>query len=336
MAPNKQRAAVITRDGVAFSSADVAKPASGQILVKIVAAAQNPSDCKCNPFLSEGTYGGIVGCDFAGTVEEIGPGVPEGARAIGERVAGFIFGSISPNGAFSEYVIANAEYGLVPIPDDWSFEEAAQLGATPFTALQALHEGLRLPSPLEPQTGPQRNILIWGGSSSIGQYTIQFAKIGGLRVITTASARNFDLVKGLGADEVYDYHDADVVQKIRAATGNTLDIAVDTISEGQTPQQVTDSIGPHGGSVAIVVPYESPRADVKVTFSAVPDLLKHPHNAWFVNLYKKILATGKIKPNPILFWPNGIAGVKDGLQFMQDGKVSAQKITYRIAETPAP
>ncbi|KAI0264909.1 chaperonin 10-like protein [Gloeopeniophorella convolvens] len=340
MAPSKQRAVVITKDGATFSSADVPKPGPGQILVKVVAAAQNPTDWKTlTRLVKAGTYGGISGCDFAGTVEEIGPDVPEGARTVGERVAGYIVGGISPNGTFSEYVVVNAEYGIVPIPGDWSFEEAAQLGVAAFTALQTLHETLKLPSPFEPQTGPQRTILIWGGSSSVGQYAVQFAKIGGLRVITTASARNFDLVKGLGADEVYDYHDADVVDKIRATTGNVLDIAVDTISEGQTPQQVTSSIGPQGGSVAIILPYESPRADVKVTFSGAPNLLKHvsssvcwyapsyellqePHAAWFVDVLKKILATGKIKPNPILVWPNGIADAKEGLRFMQDGKVT--------------
>ena len=76
---------------------------------------------------------------------------------------------------------------------------------------------------------------------------------------------------------------------------------------------------------------------------------------WYVDLFKKILATGKIKPIPVAVQPNGLAGVKDGLQYMQDGKVSpvhgnvsisqiktltvtlqvsAQKLTYRISDTP--
>ena len=109
----------------------------------------------------------------------------------------------------------------------------------------------------------------------MGQYAIQFAKLGGFRVITTASPKNFELVKGLGADEVFDYHDETVVEKIRAATGNALDIAVDNISEGKTPEQVTGAIGDKGGRVASTLPYESPRPDVKVKFSMVPNLLKH-------------------------------------------------------------
>ena len=73
---------------------------------------------------------------------------------------------------------------------------------------------------------------------------------------------------------MFDYRDEGVVQKIRAATDNALDIAVDTISEGKTPEQVTGAIGDQGGRVAIILPYESPRPDVKVKFSMAPELLK--------------------------------------------------------------
>ena len=179
------------------------------------------------------------------------------------------------NGSFAEYLAADAELGVVPIPDGWSFEEAAQLGVAPLTALQCLHQTLELPSPFE-NVRPgdqQRAILIWGGASSVGQYAIQFAKLGGLRVLTTASPKNFDLVKDLGADEVFDYRDENVIEKIRTATSNALDIAFDTIAEGKTAEQVAGAIGDKGGKVAIILPYESPRPDVKVVFSKLPDLL---------------------------------------------------------------
>jgi NADPH:quinone reductase-like Zn-dependent oxidoreductase len=342
MAPIKQRATFVSESGLTFGLVDVRKPGPGQILVKVVAAAQNPTDWKTlGRVLKEAKYGGIVGNDFAGVVEELGPDVPEGMWTVGERVAGLVFGTDKANGAFSEYVVADAELQVVPIPGGWSFEEAAQLGVAPLTALQCLHETLELPSPFEVASRstaeqPQRTILIWGGASALGQYAIQFAKLGGLRVVTTASSKNFDLVKGLGADEVFDYRDEGVVEKIRVATGNALDIAFDTISEGKTPVQVTGAIGEKGGKVAIILPYESPRPTVKVTFSVIPNLLRRGTNGkWYVDLFKRILATGKVKSVPVFIQPNGLAGVKDGLQYMQDGKVSAQKLTYRISDTPA-
>ncbi|KAI9439437.1 hypothetical protein F5148DRAFT_1154143, partial [Russula earlei] len=263
MAPIKQRAAILTENGVTFGLADVPKLGPGQILVRVVAAVQNPVDLKSIGMASKaGNYGGILGNDFAGVVEELGPDVPEGVRTVGERVAGLIKGLFQPNGTFSEYLVADAERGVVPIPDSWSFEEAAQLGIAALTGLQTLHQSLGLPSPFDPKSGPPRDILIWGGASSVGQYAIQFAKLNGLRVLTTASPKNFDLVKDLGADVVFDYRDENVVEKIRAATGNVLDIAIDTISEGRTTQQVPAAIGDKGGKVGIILPYESPRPDV--------------------------------------------------------------------------
>jgi len=89
MAPTKQKAVSITQTGPKFGLADVPKPGPGQILVKVVAAAQNPADWKSLELdLKASQYGGIVGYDFAGMVEELGPDVPAGVRSVGERVGG--------------------------------------------------------------------------------------------------------------------------------------------------------------------------------------------------------------------------------------------------------
>ena len=330
MTPIKQRAAFVSESGLTFGLVDVPKPGPGQILVKVVAAAQNPTDCQSVPFSSPEMlqnplthvlriviwlYDCIQGRVFdvysrkpntAASWATISPASLRnlvrmflrvcGPSATASRVLSSAVSlpfyscfwyhppdteshapAVQANGAFSEYLVARAELEVVPIPDGWSFEEAAQLGVAPITALQCLHETLELPSPFEAGSTaeqPQRTILIWGGASAVGQYSIQFAKLCGLRVLTTASSKNFDLVKGLGADEVFDYRDEGAVEKIRAATGNALDIAIDTISEGKTPAQVTGAIGDKGGKVAIILPYESPRPTVKVIFSMVPDLLR--------------------------------------------------------------
>ena len=46
MAPSKQRAAFLSETGVTFGLVDVPKPGPGHVLVKVVAAAQNPTDCQ--------------------------------------------------------------------------------------------------------------------------------------------------------------------------------------------------------------------------------------------------------------------------------------------------
>lgn len=57
--------------------------------------------------------------------------------------------AVQANGAFSEYLVADAQLQVVPIPIGWSFEEAAQPSVAPLTALHCLHETLELPSPFE-------------------------------------------------------------------------------------------------------------------------------------------------------------------------------------------
>ena len=121
-----------------------------------------------------------------------------------------------------------------------------------------------LPSPLSPVKEPI-DLLVWGGASSVGQYVIQLAHLGGLRVLATSSPKNFPLLKSLGADLVYSYADPETPQKIREATGGRLAHAVDCISEGDTPDQVARAMGNSGGEVSVVSNYESRRPDVKVT-----------------------------------------------------------------------
>ncbi|KAI0052830.1 dehydrogenase [Auriscalpium vulgare] len=347
MAPTKQRAVVVTgRDAglVAFKT-DVDVPTHGphQVLIKVVAAAHNPTDWKTilkrTPLI-----GGIAGCDFSGTVEEVGGAVPDGVRTVGERVAGYVMGAAEPNGAFAEYVVASPEFGIVPIPEGWTFEGAASLGVAGFTALQTLYQSHHdFPKPQIPSTSTSTEsappLLVSGGSTSVGQYVVQFAKVIGLRVLATASPANFALVRALGADEVYDYHDPDVARKIKAATGGALKHAIDTVSEGQTPKLVSDALSDEGGVVATILDYESPRPGVKTVFSAAPILLGkeeryREQSREYVELLKTFLATGQIKSNPVHLFPNGLASVPDGYQYMLDGKVSAEKLTYRIADTP--
>lgn len=85
-------------------------------------------------------------------------------------------------------------------------------------------------------------------------------------MIATASPKNFELVKRLGANEVLDYRDEKTLAKIKDLTNGKLKHAVDCISEGETGDKIAEAMGDEGGEVTILLPYESKRKDVKNTF----------------------------------------------------------------------
>ncbi|KAJ7782240.1 chaperonin 10-like protein [Mycena maculata] len=346
MFPGTMKALVTLGDG-SFQLQDVKIPSVGfdQILVKVVAAAQNPTDWKT--VLLHTHAGNILGCDFAGTVVEIGAEVSAGLRKMGERVAGAVHGGIAPNGAYAEYVAVDAAL-IISIPDDMTFENVAQLGVACFTVCQSLYQCLGLPTPLKPASVPE-DILIWSGTSATGQYAVQFAKLAGLRVISTASAKNIEFVKSLGADEVFDYADWKTPKKISATTEGSLKYAVDCISEGMTPNQVSMSLGKEGGTIATLLPYESKRQGIKTVFIlgysilgkaiefpfAFPANRDHYENGKiYAQMISEVLALGTLKAVPVRLYPHGLSSVYDGFEDMKAGKVGAQKITYRISDTP--
>lgn len=119
--------------------------------------------------------GATVGCDFAGTIESIGPNCSSDWK-VGDRVAGGTEGCNAydlSDGAFAEYAIAK-EGGVFKIPENLSDEEAATLGVGIVTVGLGLYQTLHLPWP-----GTVRAecwVLVYGGSSATGSLAIQFAK----------------------------------------------------------------------------------------------------------------------------------------------------------------
>ncbi|KAJ7454761.1 dehydrogenase [Mycena latifolia] len=341
------QAVVTTGDGrVALRAVPKPQPGPTQVLVRVFAAAQNPPDHMKISFRT--TEGVVSGHDFAGRVETLGADVPAGARHVGERVAGFVNGGVDKEtgGAFAEYVVADAHV-LISLPDSLRYEDAAGLGLAALTAAQALWISQPgLPTPDAPTSTPFP-ILVWAGASAVGQYTVQLAALSGLQVIATASPRNHALITRLGATAVFDYRDLEAPAKIRALTDNRLAHAVDCISDAGTVRQVAASLGTAGGAVSLVLNEPVPAPGVLAKFSLVYTLLgkefEHPmpyaadaeHYAFgkrSAALLTRLLAEGKLQTTPVKLVPNGLNEVDEWLEFMKQGKVSGEKITYRVAE----
>jgi NADPH:quinone reductase-like Zn-dependent oxidoreductase len=149
-------------------------PSQEWALIRTVAVALNPTDWKHIEHLK---VPAIVGCDFAGIVEEVGSDVTKELKK-GDRVWGLVHGSNSlrlEGGSFGEYLISKGDL-LMKIPDNMSFEEAASTGVAVLTVGQGMYQEMGLPWPDQPLK-EKKKILIWGGSSSVGATGIQFAKL---------------------------------------------------------------------------------------------------------------------------------------------------------------
>lgn len=98
-----------------------------------------------------------------------------------------------------------------------TYTQASTLGITGLTAIQALfHPDLLNMSPPSAPTEGGEFVLVWGASSTVGQFAVQLAAQAGYKVIATASAKNHELITSLGAVGVVDYHDEDAVDQIKA------------------------------------------------------------------------------------------------------------------------
>ena len=196
---------------------------STYMLVKTAAVTVNPAD---NIVLEYGLVksGHNFGCDWAGTVVSVGPDVERSFKP-GDRVCGMskpTDGERSDVGVFAEYIVVKADLAL-HIPDHMSFTDAAPLGIVTVTAGRWLFDKFRIPYPtvsadgtLSPPTTRPRQILIYGGSTAMGTMTIQYAKLAGFFVISTASPHNKSLVSSYGADAVLDHYSPTAPSEILA------------------------------------------------------------------------------------------------------------------------
>ena len=147
------------------------------LLVKPVAVALNPTDLShiLMPFAAPGC---IMGCDYAGIVEEVGSKVTKEFKK-GDRVCGFSHGgniSQKEEGTFAEHIVCIGDLQM-KIPDSLSFEQAATLGVSVGTVGQGLFEqtGLELAIPSRP-TKEHETVMVYGGSTATGGLGIQLLK----------------------------------------------------------------------------------------------------------------------------------------------------------------
>ena len=178
--------------------------------------------CKETAYFDWLNYPVILGNDIAGEVAEVGSGVTRLKK--GDRVLGMPLGSAinkPSEGGFQEYSVVQAVLAA-RIPDSMPYAEATVFPLCLFTAAYGLfqqdHLALQYPTMLSKQTG--KAIVVWSGASAVGSNGIQLAVAAGYEVITTASPKNFEYVKKLGASMVLDYSSNTIVDDLVLASKN--------------------------------------------------------------------------------------------------------------------
>ncbi|KAH8918824.1 GroES-like protein [Atractiella rhizophila] len=337
----------------------IPSPENGEVLVKNVAVTSNPKDWKF-PLLFRTWADVVEGNDVAGYVEEVGEDVTGFEK--GDKVAGLTpMMKDTKYGAYQQYTVVPS-VSLFPLPADTTFEEAATYPMTFLTAAIGLFSKLQLPTPVCPVKPEEAfPILIWGASSSIGTYAVQLAKLAGLKVIAVAGNAS-EYAKELGADEVVDYRNKssdDLVAAFTSALGGDgakVTKVYDAVSDATSLETIVQFLSSNlkekdgGGKATItaVLPTpvtlpESGQISLQLTYVGAvnedsPNFfgtsIEKEHEfakEWLPWLSRE--GKNKIKPNRVRVIQGGLDGVDAGLKLLEEGKVSGEKLVYRIGDT---
>ena len=214
------KAYILTDQGPAMRDAPKVQPRQGQISVKVMANGLNRVDLSMSTGAMHGARGGvgtILGSEWSGVVEAVGPGVTEFAE--GDRVMG------ASASAFAEYVCVHAAH-VLPIPDaSMTFEQAACLPV----ALRTMHDAIVT----EGKLAAGQAVLIQGASSGVGLLGLQIAKVMGAGQVigSSTNAERRGQLTEYGADLAIDSADLGWVDQVLEYTrGQGVDLIVDQVS----------------------------------------------------------------------------------------------------------
>lgn len=221
-----------------YAAVEKPVPAPDRVLVRVHAAAVNPLDwhfMRGSPYFMRLMSGMAkpaderLGVDFAGTVVAVGDSVTRFEP--GDEVFG------GATGAFAEFVAVRESGAIAMKPESVSFEQAAAIPIAAITALQALRDKGGL------EAG--QSVLINGASGGVGTFAVQIAKSMGAEVTGVCSTRNVEMVRSLGADDVFDYKKENYIE-----SGRRFDLVVDMVGN-HSPSDNLQVLEPDGRLVLV-------------------------------------------------------------------------------------
>lgn len=247
-------------DASVLRLSEIAEPTPGpdEVIVEVRAVGLNPVDWKARQGYLEGliktVFPAVPAWDVAGVVVKLGADTPE--FAVGDEVFGYARKDVLSSGTLAERVAVPVR-ALAHKPASASFEEAA---AVPLTALTALRSVRRA------GVGAGDRVLIHGGAGGVGSFGIQLATLAGAEVTATASERNHEYLRSLGATPIA-YGDGLAERALAAqpsgytavldfAGGGSLAASASALADGARVVSIADGTGAAelGGSIVWVRP----------------------------------------------------------------------------------
>lgn len=222
---------------LALQEQPMPKPGRGAALLRIHAAGVNYADL----VQRRGSYPGgpkppyVPGFEAAGVIEAVGEGVSP-AR-VGERVMAITAST------YAEYCVVSAEH-TIPIPVEWTFEEAAAFPVVTLTAYHSLHTVARLRG--------GETVLIHAAGGGVGTAAVQIASAAGARVFATASSdEKLERVQALGADHLINYTTTDFVGEVlRLTDSRGVNVVLESVG-GDVFERSLRAMAPLGRLVVI-------------------------------------------------------------------------------------
>jgi NADPH:quinone reductase-like Zn-dependent oxidoreductase len=253
-------------------------PAPNQVLVEVNAASLNPVDKGIAAgYLKDMVHlPATLGGDFSGVIVQVGEAVTDFKK--GDKVYGQAIILNGGSGSFAQFVAANAD-NTAQQPKQINFVEAASLPLAGASALQAIEGHIKLKA--------GQKILIHGGAGGIGSIAVQIAKSLGAFVASTASAKDKDYVKSLGADKVIDFRSEKFEDILK-----DYDAVFDTFSGDTTARSF--QVLKKGGIIVSLLAPPDPKLAEKYQVTAIGQMTNT--NTKKLNRLTDLVNTGKIKP----------------------------------------
>ncbi|CAK1357313.1 Quinone oxidoreductase [Cercospora beticola] len=339
---------------VTIRDVPIPKPGPYQVVTKVIYSGSNPKDWKRPQFMPDAEPVN-QGDDIAGIVHEVGEHVSEFKP--GDRVFAF-HEMMKPGGSYAEYALSWSAT-TAHLPANISFQAGAAIPLAALTAAVGLFARLQLPSPFTPPSAasnkasndsrPPTPLIIYGAASAVGSYALQLALRANIHPLICVAGKGIPHVESFidqsKGDTIVDYRDGNeaVVKALKAAAdkhGGKIEYAFDAVSEKGSVENLGHVLDQETGRVTFVLPgkkYDLP-GKIRQSLTTVgsvhgfPDDLKDFGHVYFRYLAKG-LEEGWFKAHPQEVVPGGLQGVETALSNLKQGKASAVKYVFRIADT---